>query len=68
MLNMGGPKLARRITVRKPEQRSKLVGMRLRPADVEALKALAAEAGVGISTFARLIVEEFLAAQRQEEK
>jgi predicted DNA binding CopG/RHH family protein len=68
MLNMGGPKLARGIMVRKPEGRSKLVGMRLRPGDVEALKVLAAEAGVGISTFARLIVEEYLAAHRQEDK
>jgi hypothetical protein len=65
---MGGHKLAGRITVRRPEQRSKLVGMRLRPADVEMLTALAAEAGVGISTFARLIVEEYLAAQRREDK
>jgi hypothetical protein len=68
MLNVGGPKLVGRLEIRKPEQRSKLVGMRLRPGDVKELEALAREAGVGISTFARLIVEEYLAAERRREK
>lgn len=51
-----------KVKVAVPDTRARLVGIRLRPSDVRRLEKLAADAGCGISTFGRLIVEQYLAA------
>ena len=60
MSYMKVPSRVRAVKVLKPELRTRPVGLRLRPQDAVALTRLAARAGVGLSTFARLILEEYV--------
>lgn len=58
------------VDVPSTEPRAELLGVRLRASDVERLRVLAADAGVGVSTFARLVLEKYLAthARRRRRK
>lgn len=62
MFYMERPKGVRGIRVKVPETRHRYLGVRMRGEDAQALEALGRKAGVGISTFARLVLEEYVAA------
>lgn len=60
MLNMGVKPLA---PVRKPElqvTRTRFIGLRVTERDAETLARLAEQEGVGLSTFARLVLETYI--------
>jgi hypothetical protein len=44
-----------------PQKRGRFVGLRLRQDEARQLQKLAEAEGVGVSTFARLVVEKYLA-------
>jgi predicted DNA binding CopG/RHH family protein len=50
-----------RVKVGASTNRTRFVGLRLRESDTERLQELAARDGVGLSTYARLILEEYVA-------
>lgn len=41
--------------------RTRFIGLRVRESDAKALQTLAAKDGVGLSTYARMILEEYVA-------
>jgi len=67
MLNMAKVRVGK-IAVQKPSKRSEFVGVRLRPEDVAVLRTLAKKAGLGISSYARLVLEEYARANRPKGK
>jgi predicted DNA binding CopG/RHH family protein len=58
MLNMALRSIAR-VRVRQTN-RTRFIGLRIRAADADQLKALAKKEGVGLSTYARLILEQYI--------
>lgn len=65
---MPDEKAVRSLKVRRRPSRGRFVGLRLRLEDAERLTALAGEESVGLSTFARLIVEEYLATHNGKKR
>ena len=61
-------KAVKSLSVRRPPSRDRFIGLRLRSEDAERLTALAREENVGVSTFARLILEEYVATQDRKKR
>ena len=66
MLNMA-PRSIPVVRVRRGT-RTRYIGLRLRDVDAQRLEALAKKEGVGISTFARLILEAYVQRHGQGER
>tara|TARA_R110002096_G_scaffold293955_2_gene488357 strand:- start:1338 stop:1553 length:216 start_codon:yes stop_codon:yes gene_type:complete len=61
MLNMSRIKKTRPVRSKPDDARKRFIGLRLRESDVAKLELMANEQDVGISTFARLIIESYVA-------
>lgn len=50
-----------KVKVPTTTNRTRFIGLRVREADAESLQNMAARDGVGLSTYARMILEEYVA-------
>lgn len=60
MFNMSRVKKTHPVLANPSDKRTRYIGLRLRESDAEKLEHLANEQDVGISTFARLIIENYV--------
>lgn len=58
--NMAVKRLGR-VKVSSKTNRTRFIGLRVRESDADRLQAMAAKEGVGLSTYARMILEEYVA-------
>jgi hypothetical protein len=61
-------KAVKSLSVSPRLSRDRFIGLRLRSEDAERLTALARDENVGVSTFARLILEEFVATHERKKR
>jgi predicted DNA binding CopG/RHH family protein len=50
-----------KVKVPSTTNRTRFIGLRVRESDAESLRRMAANEGVGLSTYARMILEEYVA-------
>jgi hypothetical protein len=60
MFNMSRIKKTRAVRSNPDDTRKRFIGLRLRESDAAKLEVMANEQDVGISTFARLIIESYV--------
>jgi predicted DNA binding CopG/RHH family protein len=58
MFNMAVKRVGK---VKALSNRTRFIGLRVRESDAASLQAMAAKEGVGLSTYARMILEEYVA-------
>lgn len=61
-------KAVKSLSISRRLSRDRFIGLRLRSDDAERLTALAREENVGVSTFARLILEEYVATHERKKR
>jgi len=61
-------KAVKSLRISRRASRDRFIGLRLRSEDAERLAALAGEESVGLSTFARLILEEYVATHDRKQR
>lgn len=69
MLNMAVKRI-RKVKISSPvaSPRAKIIGLRLRDEDRDRFEGMARAEGVGVSTFARLVIEQYIATHGSRRK
>ena len=67
LLNMA-VKVMKKLSPPVAARRGRIIGLRLRDKDRHCFEAMARSEGVGVSTYARLIIEQYIATHGQRRK